>query len=314
MKAINCQLPRHRPAALGEFCRCAPPSKPSGMPARALLLAAAAAVAAAQDTAPPTVPCTFNTPFRGWTGAAPQCRPGAQLKCQTSADCAGLPGACCPHYGPGTASCAGLSCVRDSLNSTASFCGTNMSAPGGGSGVNATPAGQCRTGSAAPFCAFMHSGPEAGNAMCASKAECEDPSPAISLTCFKAGHAAPHPSADSSVDPGQRGGGAQEDTAATVGTMMVVPPTKGGGLYFSEHNWAMESTGGAAPVAVSVNSGAYVKAVFRGSTHASFVLQPTKPSSSSGGANEEEEEEEAASTHYMNVVYSIDNKPWVEVP
>ena len=291
-------------------------AKPSGMPARALLLAAAAAVAAAQDTAPPTVPCAFNTPFRGWTGAAPQCRPGAQLKCQTSADCAGLPGACCPHYGPGTASCAGLSCVRDSLNSTASFCGTNMSAPGGGSGVNATPAGQCRTGSAAPFCAFMHSGPEAGNAMCASKAECEDPSPAISLTCFKAGHAAPHPSADSSVDPGQRGGGAQEDTAATVGTMMVVPPTKGGGLYFSEHNWAMESTGGAAPVAVSVNSGAYVKAVFRGSTHASFVLQPTKPSSSSGGANEEEEEEEeeAASTHYMNVVYSIDNKPWVEVP
>jgi hypothetical protein len=55
-----------------------------------------------------TVPCTFNKPFRGWTGAAAQCQPGAQVKCQTSSDCAKLPGACCPHYGPGVGTCAWL--------------------------------------------------------------------------------------------------------------------------------------------------------------------------------------------------------------
>ena len=177
---------------LGEFCRCA--AKPSGMPARALLLAVAAAVAAAQDLAPPTVPCTFNKPFRDWTGAAAQCQAGAQVSCQTSSDCAGLPGSCCPHYGPGVGTCAGFRCVRATINSTTSFCGMNVSAPGGGSGANATPAGECRVGSANPFCAFMNSGPEQGNAMCASEAECHDPSPAISLTCYKHGHVAPHPS------------------------------------------------------------------------------------------------------------------------
>lgn len=90
--------------------------------------------------------------------------------------------------------------------------------------------------------------------------------------------------------------------AATAGATTLVPPTKGGGLYFSEHNWAMDASG-AAPVAVSVNSGAYIKAAFSGSARASFTLQATKPANAA-----------AASTHYMNVVYSIDNKPWMEVP
>ena len=92
--------------------------------------------------------------------------------------------------------------------------------------------------------------------------------------------------------------------ATTGGANFMVPPTKDGGLYFSEHNWAMESIAGA-PVAVSVNAGAYVKAAFSGSTRASFALEATKPSPSQG---------ETPSTHYINVVYSIDNKPWVEVP
>ena len=91
---------------------------------------------------------------------------------------------------------------------------------------------------------------------------------------------------------------------ADVAGTKVVPPTKGGGLYFSEHNWAMETSDGA-PVAVSVNAGAYIKAAFSGSARASFALEATKPSSP---------QSEALSTHYMNVVYSIDNKPWVEVP
>ena len=94
-------------------------------------------------------------------------------------------------------------------------------------------------------------------------------------------------------------------TAATGTTTMLVPPTKGGGLYFSEHNWAMDASG-AAPIATSVNSGAYIKAAFAGSARASFALQATKPTVVGGAA--------AASTHYMNVVFSIDNKPWVEVP
>lgn len=34
-----------------------------------------------------------------------------------------------------------------------------------------------------------------------------------------------------------------------------------------------------------------------------MVLQPTKPTTDAA----------AASTHYMNVIYSLDNKPWVEV-
>jgi hypothetical protein len=92
-------------------------------------------------------------------------------------------------------------------------------------------------------------------------------------------------------------------SAAATGSTMLVPSTMNGGLYFSEHNWAME-TSGAGPVAVSVNSGAYIKAMFSGSVRASFALEATKPST----------EAEATSTHYMNVVYSIDNKPWVEVP
>jgi hypothetical protein len=66
----------------------------------------------------------------------------------------------------------------------------------------------------------------------------------------------------------------------------------------------METVAGA-PVAISVNAGAYIKAVFSGSTRASFALVATKPSPNHG---------EASSTHYMNVVYSIDNKPWAEVP
>ena len=53
----------------------------------------------------------------------------------------------------------------------------------------------------------MSSGPEEGDAMCASKAECEDPSPAISLTCFKAGHAAPHPSSGSESESDAASGG-----------------------------------------------------------------------------------------------------------
>jgi hypothetical protein len=92
---------------------------------------------------------------------------------------------------------------------------------------------------------------------------------------------------------------------AGVAGAKVVPPTKRGGLYFSEHNWAMETSSDGAPKAVSVNAGAYIKAAFSGSARASFALEATEPSSP---------ESEAPSTHYMNVVYSIDNKPWVEVP
>eukprot|EP01043_Picozoa_sp_COSAG02_P033787 COSAG02_NODE_2324_length_9133_cov_38.463361_11_plen_67_part_00 len=66
----------------------------------------------------------------------------------------------------------------------------------------------------------------------------------------------------------------------------------------------METLAGA-PVAISVNAGAYIKAVFSGSTRASFALEATKPLLS---------QSESTSTHYMNVIYSIDNKPWVEVP
>jgi hypothetical protein len=98
---------------------------------------------------------------------------------------------------------------------------------------------------------------------------------------------------------------------ATASTKLV-PPTSSGGLYFSEHNWALMprsgssiSEAGAEPVAISVNSGAYIKAAFSGSARASILLAATKPASQAG---------EASSTHYMNVVYSVDNKPWVEVP
>ena len=51
---------------------------------------------------------------------------------------------------------------------------------------------------------------------------------------------------------------------------------------------------------VSVNSGAYLKTVFTGSTSASIALTPTKPG--------------ATGVHYMNVVFSIDNRELVEVP
>ena len=57
-------------------------------------------------------------------------------------------------------------------------------------------------------------------------------------------------------------------SAAAAATTRLVPPTKDGGLYFSEHNWAMMTD-----TAVSVNSGAYIKAVFTGSARASFALQ-----------------------------------------
>ena len=70
---------------------------------------------------PQTVPCTFNKPFRAWTGHAAQCQPGAQVKCKTSSDCADLPGACCPHYGPGVGSCTLLLNTPCSLASHITF-------------------------------------------------------------------------------------------------------------------------------------------------------------------------------------------------
>ena len=163
----------------------------AGLLASLLASLLAAAVAGSSST----VPCTFNRAFVGWTGAAPQCPGGAPVGCKTSQDCARLPGACCPHYGPGVGTCAGLSCVREERNATSSFCGTNTSSPGGGTGANATPTGACRLGSEFHICAMCNSGPcSAGNARCASKSECQDPSPAVSLTCFKGGHEAPTPS------------------------------------------------------------------------------------------------------------------------
>lgn len=80
-------------------------------------------------------------------------------------------------------------------------------------------------------------------------------------------------------------GTAALDDDSTAG--VLVSPTDSS-LFFSKHNWAMQpdpATG--ATVAVSVNSGAYIKAVFSGSTRASFALEPTKPG--------------ATATHYMNV-------------
>ena len=90
------------------------------------------------------------------------------------------------------------------------------------------------------------------------------------------------------------GSAAAGEMAATI----LVPP---GELYFSEHNWALQSSKDSTdPVAVSVNSGAYIKTMFTGSTRASFSLEATKPG--------------PTAVHYMNVVFSIDNMPPVHVP
>ena len=142
-----------------------------------------------------SVPCVFNRPFLGWTGASSSCRPGAQVACQTSSDCASLPGACCPHYGPGVGTCAGLSCLRSDDNSSSAFCGVNVTSPGGhGPGGASTPAGVCFTNTSYPICGFCNAGGcTAGSASCVSKTTCEDPSPAMSLTCYPKGHSAPHP-------------------------------------------------------------------------------------------------------------------------
>jgi len=145
-----------------------------------------------------TVPCVFNKPFVSWTGAASQCQPQMTVSCATSADCANLPGACCPHYGPGTGSCAGLHCLKDSPNATEAFCGVPSQSSGGAH----SSAGECVVGSEYPFCGFCHAGAcGAGNAMCASESMCSNPSPSVSLTCYKEGHAAPAPTALGSGAP-----------------------------------------------------------------------------------------------------------------
>ena len=84
-------------------------------------------------------------------------------------------------------------------------------------------------------------------------------------------------------------------------TQVLVPPTDKS-LFFSEHNWAMQpGAASGSTVAVSVNAGAYIKAVFSGSSHASFALEATRPGPTGG-------------VHYMNVVFSIDNRDLIEVP
>jgi hypothetical protein len=88
--------------------------------------------------------------------------------------------------------------------------------------------------------------------------------------------------------------------AASANDEFMLFPASDPNLFFSQHNWAHQPTNnGKGTVAVSVNSGAYVKAVFTGSTTASFSLEASKP---------------GATTHYMNVVFSIDNHELVEVP
>lgn len=73
-------------------------------------------------------------------------------------------------------------------------------------------------------------------------------------------------------------------------------PATSPGIYFSEKNWHMADDGSA----VSVNPGSYFKTVVTGSTSLDVELTATKPGTSS--------------THYMNVVYSLDNHVLVEVP
>jgi len=83
----------------------------------------------------------------------------------------------------------------------------------------------------------------------------------------------------------------QESGASTI------VPASSPSLYFSEKNWHMDKAAG---VAVSVNSGAYLKTVITGSTSVEVELVPTKPG--------------AKGVHYMNVVYSLGNRELVEFP
>ena len=129
--------------------------------ATTVLMLAASAFGEGPSPSASTIPCAFNSPFLGWTGVSPTCQPGARVACKTSADCAALAGACCPHYGPGTGTCAFLHCLKADQNDTtaSAFCGMNTSSPPGGSGINATPAGTCRLASRYPVCARCNAGP-----------------------------------------------------------------------------------------------------------------------------------------------------------
>jgi hypothetical protein len=164
------------------------------MPLSLLIVGLQPAAAAATNGS--WYPCTFNREFVQWTGAAAQCTPGAPVPCVTSSDCAALPGACCPHYGPGQGSCGFLGCLRADGTNTSAFCGTTVSSPGGGGPNGSVPAGRCVNGSRAPICALCVAGAcNPGNAMCLSAEQCADPSPMMSLQCFPKGHKALHPDA-----------------------------------------------------------------------------------------------------------------------
>eukprot|EP01047_Picozoa_sp_COSAG01_P003513 COSAG01_NODE_105_length_26080_cov_7.640237_6_plen_141_part_00 len=111
--------PRARPASHGG-------RGATQMPLSLLIVALQPAAAATNGG---WYPCTFNREFVQWTGAAAQCTPGAPVPCVTSSDCAALPGACCPHYGPGQGSCGFLGCLRADGTNTSAFCGTTITSP-----------------------------------------------------------------------------------------------------------------------------------------------------------------------------------------
>ena len=79
-------------------------------------------------------------------------------------------------------------------------------------------------------------------------------------------------------------------------TALVVPPAAPE-MFFSPANWARNAT-----TAISVNAGSYLKISYTNmSANAPpvLLLQPTDPSQG---------------THYMNILYSIDDWEWVELP
>jgi hypothetical protein len=191
-----------------------------------LLIASTAASSAQIDSSNGTVPCSFNRPFVDWSGqsGSSACIPRNPVPCTEDGDCAALPAACCPHYGPGPSpGCGWLRCLR-AESDAASFCGTSSISPGGGG----TKDGLCQLGSAYPICAFCNSGPcSAGNAMCASQQMCTDPSPMISLTCYPEGHLAPPPATNHYGMP-PCGSEEEVDTPASVrmhGTMSAATVT-----------------------------------------------------------------------------------------
>lgn len=154
--------------------------------------AAALLCAAATSGAPAgTVPCRFAVGFTGWTGGGGCPSAGATASCDSDAECNSpkMPGACCPHYGPGVGNCSGFSCVQPE-GAAQRVCGMVHESPAG----DVTPAGSCDADSAAPFCAKCNGGPcNPGSVFCASNSTCHNPSPAVSVACYPNGHDVPTP-------------------------------------------------------------------------------------------------------------------------